>query len=526
MPKKLWETMLTGAALIAAPVLLGAAPNGALACGVGQQIQACLGARSDGASEWQPAEFTVVAAAAPGTISITGGGVLDIPSYDVSTGNTVTWYAGPGRVTSWQVPANAGANAFVLPIQSGVAAGTATVTVDMPDTAGESGTYAVSWPALDPARVQILGGAAPLTGGNQPVDTIPVTYTANRPVFGRSAAGPWTTTLTVQPGQASWFDEPADPAGLTATAAPHASNSPSGHWVGIPDGLGITMVVPAGSPPSASKPVPKATSPQATSTPAPQSPPPVIKAAPQPKASVPPTVTQPTPTAPPKAPKAKGATPPPTPAPTAPAPKPTRPTPPQAVTPMPKAEVPPTAPVPAPVQSKPQPQASKPPLRAVTPKPKATKVPKATQPPTPLVVARPKPVVRPAITVEAPVTERIGRPIPVTIWLTANHRPLARRPVAITATAGRLSATAATTNRNGQVQVTVTHAPAGIVTVTATASPVRGVARTRVVPAPKPSVPRWALALIVAALLALLLLLLYQRRRHADDEHDTPDSAS
>lgn len=104
----------------------------------------------------------------------------------------------------------------------------------------------------------------------QGANTIPVTYLANEPVFSLSQNGPWVKSLTVAPNTASWFTEPADPAGLTITDTPHyRSGNPYANgteYSGVPSGLGMSMLVPA-----ASAPAPKPTQPKPT-------PKPVVKA--------------------------------------------------------------------------------------------------------------------------------------------------------------------------------------------------------------------------------------------------------
>lgn len=237
-----------GAALITAPVLLPSGAYAATGCGIGQTDGICVGAQDAGNGVWEPASVGLQAAGSTGTVSITSGGVLDIPYYDVVDGNTADFYSGPGLVKSWQIPANADANAFVLPSKNGVA-GSALVAVHLPATMNESGIYSVAWPALEPGKQQLSGGSLQLTFAGQGANTIPVTYTANEPVFSLGQHGPWVKSLTVPPNTASWFNEPMHPAGLITRAVPHYLNgnpyANGTQYSGVPNGMGMFLLVPA-----------------------------------------------------------------------------------------------------------------------------------------------------------------------------------------------------------------------------------------------------------------------------------------
>lgn len=215
-----------GAALIAAPLLRPGAPaQAALDCSPGTVVEACAGV-SQGEGWWQPAAFSVNGFN-PGRVTVTGAAILDVPYYVTTHGDTEIVHPGPSGVTTWTLPANARATVYVLPTQPTMA-GSAVVTVDVPQTGHQSGTYVVSWPALPPGTpelqpitMQWLGG----TGQHHPRNTIPVKYAANEPIFGLSADGPWVRTLEVPPDTPAWIHLPVDQTGLTATAEPHFSRA-------------------------------------------------------------------------------------------------------------------------------------------------------------------------------------------------------------------------------------------------------------------------------------------------------------
>lgn len=236
---------LLGAVGIAAPWWFpGHSVRAAMDCSPGTVVAACAGVRQ-GPGWWQPAALGVNGST-PGQVTVTGDATLGIPYYVIRDGHTETVHAGPVGVTTWTLPANSRATVYVLPTHLGVA-GQAVVTVSVPQTGHQSGTYVVTWPALPPGTpefspitIQWLGAA----GERYPRNTIPVTYAANAPIFARNPDGPWVSTLDLPASTPAWIRLPADQAGLTVTAIPRADNLPHAQGTEYSDSpIGLTRMV-------------------------------------------------------------------------------------------------------------------------------------------------------------------------------------------------------------------------------------------------------------------------------------------
>ncbi|MBX5466891.1 MAG: Ig-like domain-containing protein [Firmicutes bacterium] len=283
-------------------------------------------------------------------------------------------------------------------------AGSAVVTVNVPQTGHESGTYVVPWPALPPGTpelqpitMQWLG----VTGQHHLRNTIPVTYTANAPIFSRTPHGPWVSTLDLPPATPAWIRLPVDQAGLTVTEIPHFHGHPyaNGTEYSLPP-VGIVRLVAqeaaAGNP------------------------------SPNPSAGV----------------------------------------------------------------------------------------------------------GHPALAVQAPARAEQGHPIPITVTVMENGKPVASQAVTLTASAGQLAASTVATDAQGQAEDTLSGAPPGTVTVTAQALGAQGSARIQVAAVAAaastgpsahgggsgrehsgPGFPWW-LVLILAVAVAVLVLGLVRRRRN------------
>ncbi len=469
MTKNTKLTITAGAVLSLMTPVLSAVPAFAatapMACGIGQSAGECQGAQNAGGGEWAPPTITmdttapVAGSTDVGSISITGPAKLDIPYYSIiAAGNATRWYQGPGLVQSWVPPVGTAANAFVIPNTD--APGTADVTLDMPNTTGESGTYDVAFPAMSVAGgVKILSGPAQMTFTGAAANTIQVVYTANEPIFSLSQNGPWTSSITVPAGVASWSNVPANPAGLVVHANP--VTMPSGadeRWQYGPSSGAGQVLLPAASAPAPTptpsptpKPTPKKPVVTPSPTPAPVTKEPVVTPSPQPKIITP--------------------------------------TPKKTATPKPK---------------------------AVTPKPAKKVVPM------PKIVTISKAAIKAALVVHAPARAQANHPIPVAIRLSQNGRPVADKTVRLTVSAGTLTQSAVKTNDQGIAHDSITHAPTGKILISAKrASLVAGA--MVMVSAPVAPFP-WLLLVALTIIIALLVFWLRRRRRHrANVENDTDE---
>ncbi len=441
-------------------LLLSAAPAfAATACGIGQVAGACQGAQNAGGGEWVPPTVSLqTTPAGSASISITGAAELDIPYYSVTADETITWYKGPGLVQSWSAPVGAGANAFVIPTAN--TAGQASVTLNVPGTTNESGDYLVSFPAMSAAGgVKFLSGVAPITFTGQGANTLPVTYSANEPIFSLSQNGPWTSTITVPAGVASWSNIPVNPAGLVTHATP--APAPSGateRWQSGPSTGSEQVLLPAKSP-------------------TPVTPTPVKKVAPMPK----------------------------------PTPKP-QPVPVKSPAPAPVTKV-----IPSPVKS-PTPT----PVTKVTPTP-VTKVTPTPQPtPVTVVTPKPAPKVKDVLNVKAPARAQFHQTIPVAIRLTKNGHPLADKIVRLATSGGKLAYATAKTNVRGIAHDSIFNAPTGKILITAHRAAITA-GTVVLITAPTAAFPWWLVLILALAAAALTLLIIRRRRHADEQDEPTEE---
>ncbi len=215
---------------------------------------------------------TQTAGTPPITLSIGRGAVLDIPFYvlqpSIANGLQEAFVAGPGKVSSWTPPPNSNALAVVVPTTDNPT--TATLTVTNGVGAG-AGTHTLTIPAVDSAAPLQWTGLGPQPLG---IGSLPVTITANQPVLALGtnvqATIAWTTQVHVPAGTVAWFNQPANPVGLTLTETIDAPAGTDGASVPLGYGLNAAPTLPLYTPPtpsSAPSSAPPSTAPRTTTAP-------------------------------------------------------------------------------------------------------------------------------------------------------------------------------------------------------------------------------------------------------------------